>query len=87
MDIARVCSENTTCTDCPAREACNTRKLFYNDGAYALATVCAFAEALGSYLAKGIPLDYISNELSECTMEMDRKRNEELRIHPNYSPK
>ena len=34
MDIARVCSENTTCTDCPAREACNTRKLFYNDGAY-----------------------------------------------------
>ena len=81
--LGAICSENETCTYCPARAECNVRPLFYDSDTYESMRLEVFAQA--TTLVDALGLSAYSFLLVDNIKKMDKRRNQELALHPTYS--
>lgn len=79
------CANNKVCTKCPSRIGCDMRKIFYDAAQYQTHRNYAFVRGVGSARSRGFS-EAECNALAENSVAvMDHRREEELKLHPQYS--
>lgn len=85
MTMGQICFSHEYCTDCPMRIECSVRPLFYSEEKYQVYRKETLEKT--AFLARimGIPEYTISPSLNIGIKMMDKRRAQELKVHPTYS--
>lgn len=79
------CAHNKVCTNCPSRIDCDMRKLFYCEKEYLEIKNRVFSRGYSFAQARGFTESESWALAKESIATMDRRRTEELKLHPQYS--
>lgn len=87
MTKGQTCFSQEYCTNCPLRAECGIRPLFYSDSLYNEYRDRTLRETTTVAKSLGLPETIIPIGINIGLQMMDKRRSEEIRIHPIYSIK
>lgn len=85
-DIGKICAEHEACISCPCRVECTIRPTFYDEAEYNFWRASAVAVAKLHLKALGYPPLLAQLGVQQSITMMDKRRQKELELFPEYSP-
>ena len=86
MTHGQICFQHEYCTNCPIRRECTVRPIFYSDEEYEewRSQTLKISERIAKTM--GYPHWMTSSSIGIGIQMMDKRRAQELKEHPSYSP-
>ncbi len=79
--IGELCYQQKHCTNCPARQRCTIRPLFYDDDLYRHWQCKMIAQLRFSLGLLNFSQSTVEKAIATSLCEMDARRSEELRLY------